>query len=136
MAISDPGLISVASIVGVTITVFMGVPYLLTQLLSGNGESSKSKASKDIEEVIIQHPAVAEVSVFGVPDKKWGETPVAAIIFHHAQNLSQNEIITWTNERVDAKFQRISAVQIYDSFPRNVAGKTLKREMRESYINK
>ena len=91
---------------------------------------------KDIEEVIIQHPAVAEVSVFGVPDKKWGETPVAAIIFHHAQNLSQNEMITWTNERVDAKFQRISDVEIYDSFPRNVAGKTLKREMRESYINK
>jgi long-chain acyl-CoA synthetase len=91
---------------------------------------------KDIEEVIIQHPAVAEVSVFGVPDKKWGETPIAAIIFHPAQNISQNELITWTNERVDAKFQRISAVQIYDSFPRNVAGKTLKREMRESYINK
>jgi len=91
---------------------------------------------KDIEEVIIQHPAVAEVSVFGVPDKKWGETPIAAIIFHHAQKLSQNELIKWTNERVDAKFQRISAVVIYDSFPRNVAGKTLKREMRESYINK
>ena len=91
---------------------------------------------KDIEEVIIQHPAVAEVSVFGVPDKKWGETPIAAIIFHHAQKLSQDELIKWTNERVDAKFQRISAVVIYDSFPRNVAGKTLKREMRESYINK
>ena len=75
---------------------------------------------KDIEEVIIQHPAVAEVSVFGVPDKKWGETPIAAIIFHPAQNISQNELITWTNERLDAKFQRISAVQIYHSFPCNV----------------
>ena len=91
---------------------------------------------KDIEEVIIQHPAVAEVSVFGVPDKKWGETPIAAIIFHHAQKLSQDELIKWTNERVDAKFHRIAAVVIYDSFPRNVAGKTLKREMRDSYINK
>ena len=91
---------------------------------------------KDIEEVIIQHPAVAEVSVFGAPDKKWGESPIAAIIFHHGQKLSPDELITWTNERVDAKFQRISSVQIYDSFPRNVAGKTLKREMRESYINK
>ena len=90
---------------------------------------------KDIEEVIIQHPAVAEVSVFGVPDKKWGETPIAAVIFHHGQIVTQKELISWTNERVDAKFQRIADVQIHESFPRNVAGKTLKREMRDSYIN-
>ncbi|MBL4824703.1 MAG: AMP-binding protein [SAR324 cluster bacterium] len=90
---------------------------------------------KDIEEVIIQHQAVAEVSVFGVPDKKWGETPIAAVIFQNGQNVTQKELITWTNERVDAKFQRIADVQILLSFPRNIAGKTLKREMRESYIN-
>ena len=89
---------------------------------------------KDIEEVIIQHPVVAEVSVFGVPDKKWGETPIAAVIMHHGQNVTQKELIMWTNERVDAKFQRIADVQILDAFPRNVAGKTLKREIRESYI--
>jgi acyl-CoA synthetase (AMP-forming)/AMP-acid ligase II len=78
---------------------------------------------------------VAEVSVFGVPDKKWGETPIAAVIFQNGQNVTQKELITWTNERVDAKFQRIADVQILLSFPRNIAGKTLKREMRESYIN-
>ena len=74
--------------------------------------------------------------MFDVPDKKWGGTPIAAIIFHHPQNISQKELITWTNERVDVKFQRISAVQIYDSFPCNVTGKSLKREMCQSYINK
>ena len=91
---------------------------------------------KDIEEIIIQNPAIAEVSVFGVPDKKWGETPVAAVILHKEKNISKKELIKWTNKRVDAKFQRITDVKIYDSFPRNVAGKTLKREMRDSYIKK
>ncbi|MFO1155439.1 MAG: SMR family transporter [Rhodospirillales bacterium] len=39
----------------------------------------------------------------------------------------------WTNARVDAKFQRIKDVIVYEEFPRNVAGKTLKREMRQTY---
>ncbi len=43
------------------------------------------------------------------------------------------ELKDWINGRVDAKFQRVSDVVILDAFPRNVAGKTLKREMRERY---
>ena len=42
---------------------------------------------------------------------------------------------TIQNYRVDAKFQRVKEILILDSFPRNVAGKTLKREMREAYLN-
>jgi acyl-CoA synthetase (AMP-forming)/AMP-acid ligase II len=37
------------------------------------------------------------------------------------------------NERVGARFQRVSAVVVMDDFPRSTAGKTLKREMREPY---
>ena len=91
---------------------------------------------KDIEEIIIKHPKVSEVAVFGIPHKKWGETPVAAIIFHQGKKIPKKELIKWTNTRVDAKFQRIADIITYDSFPRNVAGKTLKREIRESYLEK
>ena len=88
---------------------------------------------KDIEEIIIRHPAVSEVAVFGVPHEKWGETPVAAVILHKGESAQIDDLIQWTNTRVDAKFQRISDVVIMDTFPRNVAGKILKREMREDY---
>jgi len=47
--------------------------------------------------------------------------------------LDRQELIAWTNARVDAKFQRIQDVVIYEEFPRNVAGKTLKREMRAAF---
>ena len=89
---------------------------------------------KDIEEIIIQHSMVNEVAVFGSPHDKWGETPVAAVILHEGEILESNALIEWTNSRVDAKFQRISDAVIMDSFPRNVAGKTLKREIRTLYI--
>jgi len=88
---------------------------------------------RDIEEVIIQHPAVRDAAVFGIPDEKWGEVPVTAVVPHQGQTINAAELIAWTNERVDAKFQRIHHVVIYDEFPRNIAGKTLKREMRRAF---
>jgi acyl-CoA synthetase (AMP-forming)/AMP-acid ligase II len=91
---------------------------------------------KDIEEIIVHHPAVNEVAVFGVADEKWGETPVAAVTLRAGQTVPPEELKEWINAHVDAKFQRVSEVVILDSFPRNVAGKTLKREMRERFQRK
>lgn len=88
---------------------------------------------KDIEEIVIQHPAVIEVAVFGVPDGKWGETPVAAVVLRPSETITPETLKQWINSRVDAKFQRVSDVVIISAFPRNVAGKTLKREMRDNY---
>jgi acyl-CoA synthetase (AMP-forming)/AMP-acid ligase II len=88
---------------------------------------------RDIEDVVIQHPAVAEVAVFGVSDEKWGETPVAAVVLRHGETIEPDQLKQWANGHVDAKFQRLSAVLIMNTLPRNVAGKILKREMRDSY---
>jgi acyl-CoA synthetase (AMP-forming)/AMP-acid ligase II len=88
---------------------------------------------KDIEEVVIQHPDVREVAVIGVPDKKWGEVPIAAVVLVPDAKITPEQLIKWTNGKVDAKFQRIHDVVIMDSFPCNVAGKMLKRKMREQY---
>ena len=91
---------------------------------------------RDIEEVIIKHPAVREVAVFGAPDEKWGEVPIAAVVPKPGGNIDCQQLIAWTNARVDAKFQRIHDVVLYEEFPRNVAGKTLKREMRAAYAER
>jgi acyl-CoA synthetase (AMP-forming)/AMP-acid ligase II len=86
---------------------------------------------RDIEEVAVQHPAVREVAVFGVPDPRWGESPVAAVVLREA--VAGEALVEWINARVGAKFQRVSAVMVCDDFPRNVAGKTLKRVLQERY---
>ncbi len=89
---------------------------------------------RDIEEVIAKHPAVAEVAVFGAPDDTWGEVPVAAVVTMAGAALDPGTLLAWTNARVGAKYQRLADVLVMDSFPRNIAGKTLKREIRTRYL--
>ncbi len=89
---------------------------------------------RDIEDVLFQHESVVEAAVFGVDDEKWGEVPVAAVVLGEAAVEKDAEgIRAWVNERVGAKYQRLGEVVILEAMPRNVAGKTLKRELRADY---
>ena len=58
---------------------------------------------------------------------------MAAVVLHQQESIGAEELKKWVNEQVGAKFQRIHDVVIMEDFPRNVAGKTLKREMRDAY---
>ena len=88
---------------------------------------------KDIEEIIVQHPAVREAAVFGIPHEKWGEAPFAVVILSREDAITTWELRDWVNERVAAKYQRVHDVAIMKEFPRSAAGKTLKRVLREPY---
>jgi len=88
---------------------------------------------RDIEEVVVQHPDVREAAIFGIPSQKWGETPVAAVLLREGSCTSTESLCDWINEHVDARYQRVSEVRSFDDFPRNVAGKTLKRILREMW---
>lgn len=89
---------------------------------------------QDIEEIAGAHEQVLETAVFGVDSDKWGETPVAAIVLHPEATLDADELKQWINQRVEARFQKVSDVYLVDQMPRNVAGKTLKNELRENYL--
>lgn len=88
---------------------------------------------RDIEEIIVQHPAVAEAAVFGVPDERWGEAAVAAVLLKDPAGISAEALRDWVNERVHARYQKVREVLIREDFPRSMAGKTLKRVMRGEY---
>jgi len=89
---------------------------------------------RDVEEVVARHGAVAEVSVFGVADDRWGETPVAAVTLRPGESTRPDDLRRWVNERVEARYQKLADVFVLEAFPRNAAGKTLRREIRESYL--
>jgi len=88
---------------------------------------------RDIEEIAARHADVREVAVFGVPDDRWGETPLAAIVLREGATVGAEALRDWINERVSARYQRVSGVVVMPDFPRSAAGKTLKRELREPY---
>ena len=58
---------------------------------------------------------------------------IAAVVLRRGESITPESLKDWINARVDAKFQRVTDVVMMENFPRNVAGKTLKREMREQY---
>ena len=49
----------------------------------------------DVEEVIARHPQVAEAVVFGIPDEKWGETPVAAVTLRAGASIDAETLRAW-----------------------------------------
>lgn len=87
----------------------------------------------DIEAVVVQHPAVSEVAVIGVPDDEWGEVPVALVVPRDTETaVTPEDLTSWTNSRVGRR-QKIRATHFRDSLPRNPNGKILKRELRADF---
>jgi len=86
----------------------------------------------DIEQVMGEHPQVAEVAVIAARSRKWGETPLAVVVARAGVQPDKAALITWTNSRL-GKQQRIADVVWRDSLPRNANGKVLKRELRAEF---
>jgi len=85
--------------------------------------------SPEVERVLAEHPAVAEVAVIGVPDDRWGEVVKAVVGLRPDASATEDEIIAFTHERL-AKFKCPRSVQVVDALPRNPTGKILKKDLR------
>ena len=66
--------------------------------------------ASDIEEVFMGHPEVAEAAAIGIPDDKWGETPLLFVIRSRGSTISAEDLMNWGNEKL-GKYQRVSGVE-------------------------
>jgi long-chain acyl-CoA synthetase len=83
----------------------------------------------EVEEVILQHPAVAEAGVIGIPDAVYGEEIKAFVVMKPDKHINEEELITFCKDRLPT-FKLPKKVQFMKSLPRNILGKVLRAELR------
>lgn len=87
---------------------------------------------REVEEVLLQHPAVREVSVVGLPDPEWGEIVVACVVAEPGTDAAALE--RHCLERM-ARYKRPRRWVFLDALPKNSYGKILKRELRARLLS-
>ena len=86
-------------------------------------------SSQEVEKVIMEHPAVLEVSIVGVPDERWGEVPKAFVVRQAGREVSGDEIIEFCRDRI-AHFKAPKHVE-FSELPKTATGKIQKYLLRE-----
>lgn len=91
--------------------------------------------SQEVERVLVQHPAVREVGIIGMPSEKWGEEVTAIVALRPGRSVDADELIAYGRESLAAyKLPKRVLFIPYEEMPINFSGKVMKRELRARYL--
>jgi fatty-acyl-CoA synthase len=87
----------------------------------------------ELENLLMAHPSVAEAAVIGVPDEKWGERPLAAVVLRQdAGPVTPDELRAFLSDRIP-RWQLPERWSFIDEVPKTSVGKFKKTTLREQY---
>lgn len=87
----------------------------------------------EVEGVLLQHPAITETAVIGIPDDRMGEVALAFVIVRPNETIDEKTLIVWLRERI-ANFKVPRQILFVEELPRNSLGKVLKNELRARFV--
>jgi fatty-acyl-CoA synthase len=88
----------------------------------------------EIERALLEHPAMLECAVMGLPDQRWGEVGLAVIVLRDKQNILEHDLKTFLKERL-AGYKIPKHYLFVSKLPKSAAGKILKRDLLEQFLN-
>ncbi|KAA9152673.1 long-chain-fatty-acid--CoA ligase [Amycolatopsis acidicola] len=109
-----------------------GMVYIVDRMKDMVISGGENVASREVEDVLYRHPAVADAAVFGVPDERWGEAVHAAVVVRENRHLDEETLVAHCREQLGG-FKVPRHIEFVGELPRNVAGKVLKRVLREQF---
>ena len=83
---------------------------------------------KEVEDVIVRHPAVAEVAVIGLPDSEWGEAVTAFVVIKPGTSVTERELVEHCRQRL-AGYKKPRSIRFVESLPRSHYGKVLRAQL-------
>jgi len=87
---------------------------------------------REVEDVLLSHPGVAEAAVFGVPHEMWGEAVKAVVVLKEGVNVSEAEIVEHC-KRTLASYKKPTSVDFVREIPKNLYGKVDRRALKEPF---
>jgi acyl-CoA synthetase (AMP-forming)/AMP-acid ligase II len=91
-------------------------------------------APAEIEAIACTHPQIAAAAVIGIPDERWGETPVVVAVPARGERLSEQDVLAHCRANLSS-FKRPSAAVVVDSLPLTGIGKSAKNELRQAILD-
>jgi 2,3-dihydroxybenzoate-AMP ligase len=88
-------------------------------------------SAEEIENLVLQHPAVQNVACVGMPDPVLGERMCACVILRQGQQLSFPELVQFLSDKEIAKFKLPERLEVLDDFPVSTFGKVSKKALVE-----
>ena len=87
-------------------------------------------APAEVESLLMEHPAVMDSAVIGVPDDEAGEVIKGIVVIRKGHEVTPEEIMTFANGKL-AGYKKVQIIEFIDAIPKTASGKILRRELKD-----